>query len=66
MCGCRLAGTTNGYGVGSGCPSESGWGQGSAVQMAQMARFGFLTVEGCSGHQVTGAQLAVPAGGGGG
>lgn len=27
--------------------------------MAQMARFGFLTVGNCSGHQVTGAQLAV-------
>lgn len=66
VCGvrdCRLAGTTNGYGVGSGCPSESGWGQGRAVQMAQMARFGFLTVGSCSGHQVTGAQLALPAAG---
>lgn len=61
MRGCRLAGTTNGNGVDSGCPSESGWGQGSALQMAQMARFGFLTVGNCSGHQVTGAQLAVPA-----
>lgn len=63
MRGCRLAGTTSGYGVGSGCPSEPGWGQGSAVQMAQMARFGFLTVGSCSGHQVTGAQLALPAAG---
>lgn len=68
VCGvrdCRLAGTTNGFGVGSGCPSESRWGQGRAVQMAQMARFGFLTVGSCSGHQVTGAQLALLGGGGG-
>lgn len=40
-----------------------GAGQGRAVQMAQMARFGFLTVGSCSGHQVTGAQLALPAAG---
>jgi hypothetical protein len=64
--GCRLDGTTNGNRVDSGYPSESGWGQGSALQMAQMARFGFLTVGNCSGHQVTGAQLAVLAAGVGG
>lgn len=64
--GCRLAGATNGNGVDSGCPSESGWGQGSALQMAQMARFGFLTVGNCSGHQVSGAQLAVLVAGVGG
>lgn len=45
--------------VPSAYPRQDG---GRAAQMAQMARVGFRTVESCSGHQVTAAQLAVPPG----
>lgn len=58
--GFRPARTAHGSGaVPSARPRRDG---GGAAQMAQMARVGFRTVESCSGHQVTAAQLAVPLG----
>lgn len=46
--------------VPSAYPRRDGGRAAQMAQMAQMARVGFRTVESCSGHQVTAAQLAVP------